>query len=1023
MRPKFKEGDRVHLSSNSNLVGIIVNIKQTKRGYFDYQVFFGGNDKQDSFYPEDSLEKHKSQDDFVSAFEDAEFSNRTDFLRFLILEKIRKPLSDNIYTFYSSRTDFQVHQFKPVLKFIPSVNQRLLIADEVGLGKTIEAGIILTELQARHQGLSRVLIVCPAALLEKWEAELRRRFGENFAILRSPEFSDFLNRYEQYGDNEKLKGIVSLQTLRARNMLERLENLQVNFDLVIVDESHHMKNSTTNSSLLGEILSEHADAFIMLSATPLHLGTEDLFNQLHILAPHDFPDFTFFRDLIEPNQYVNAASRSLKNPQEAAKQLRMVEITKQRQRFQENPNYAECLSTLENGNLTTIDTVKIQKQLTDFNTLSHIFTRTRRKDVSTDVNFPQRQAFVLDVNFSEEEKALYDAVTNWVISRYQDSSIGLSFAKIMPQRQVSSCIPVMKSYFENLLSTSNINAPSAGDGDSIDDSLNEQDYSLNCAEIKAVRCLLDVAKRVGDQDTKFGIFLHALRNSLAQNPNAKIIVFSFFKRTLDYLSRRLSSAGIPNAVIHGDVSMKDRQKRVRKFWNDHRLTVLLSSEVGGEGLDLQVASVIFNYDLPWNPMRVEQRIGRLDRYGQENDNIFIYNFSMKGTIDDIILSRLYGRIDLFQRYIGDLEAILGNQVNELFRELFDPNLTDAGREAKADKVGENLLRQQQELELFEQESEGFLGQDEFFTKEISRIRDTRRFVTADEVRFFLESFLESNSGSTLRRTKSGRQNVFVLKTNQEFHAFFEAYTPNEDGKKNISNRLNEEHGMLITFDSAEACKDENLIFVTIHNPLIKAIVKFMEKDSQESTLPLGRLRINSYNSLHGNYFLFIYLLEKTAANKNLQLVPILVSTSDSNDFHFQSSVTESILGKLFDGQELNEDFEYAKLNIKSAESVAADCITMFRQEEEDQLNRSNEILLNNRINSIRQSLQIKENRILQTIEKLNQSERPDKRILRLHQGRIRNLKQKADREIRKWEEKRKVSVGYKRIAGALIYFS
>ena len=205
-----------------------------------------------------------------------------------------------------------------------------------------------------------------------------------------------------------------------------------------------------------------------------------------------------------------------------------------------------------------------------------------------------------------------------------------------------------------------------------------------------------------------------------------------------------------------------------------------------KALDLQVASVIFNYDLPWNPMRVEQRIGRLDRYGQENDNIFIYNFSMKGTIDDIILSRLYGRIDLFQRYIGDLEAILGNQVNELFRELFDPNLTDAGREAKADKVGENLLRQQQELELFEQESEGFLGQDEFFTKEISRIRDTRRFVTADEVRFFLESFLESNSGSTLRRTKSGRQNVFVLKTNQEFHAFFEAYTPNEDGKKNIS---------------------------------------------------------------------------------------------------------------------------------------------------------------------------------------------------------------------------------------------
>ena len=216
----------------------------------------------------------------------------------------------------------------------------------------------------------------------------------------------------------------------------------------------------------------------------------------------------------------------------------------------------------------------------------------------------------------------------------------------------------MKGYLDDLLRKDRIQAPRDDDGDHIDDSDDGHDDTLGKSELAAVRRLLAAADRVGDRDTKFERFFAALRDVLAQNPDAKVVVFSFFKRTLEYLQRQLSRAGISNALIHGDVGMRDRQRRMRKFWDDASLTVLLSSEVGGEGLDLQVGNVLFNYDLPWNPMRVEQRIGRLDRYGQKNDKILIYNFSMKGTIDEIILDRLYGRINLFERYIGDLEAIL-----------------------------------------------------------------------------------------------------------------------------------------------------------------------------------------------------------------------------------------------------------------------------------------------------------------------------------------------------------------------------
>ena len=1023
MAPKFKVGDSVHLASDAGSVGIISDGPQSRRGEYHYKVFFS-TENRDTYFPEGALQAHQEAKSFAHESGRGEFLERRDFLQFLILEKIRKPLSDNLYTFYASRTDFQVHQFKPVLKFLASVDQRLFLADEVGLGKTIEAGIILTELQARHQGLARFLVVCPAALLGKWQAELRQRFGEAFQVLRRSDFSAFLDRYAQYGENEKLKAIVSLHTLRSSEVLERLEELQVNFDLVIIDESHHMKNPETNSSLLGEILSEHADALIMMSATPLHLGKEDLFNQLRILSPNEFRDFAFFGDLIEPNQHINAALRTLQRPREAARNLRLVENTVQRERFLDNPNYKECLSSLDTSDkMSSHEAIRIQRQLNELNTLSHIFSRTRRRDVSTDVHFPQRQAVVLDVDFTEAERELYEAVTQWVISRYQHSGSGLSFAKIMPQRQVASCIPAMKGYLDDLLQKGRIQAPRDDEGDYIDDSDYGFDDILDKSELAAVRRLLAAADCVGERDTKFEKFVAALHDALAENPDAKVIVFSFFKRTLEYLQRQLSRAGISNALIHGDVGVRHRQRCVRRFWDDSSLTVLLSSEVGGEGLDLQVGNVLFNYDLPWNPMRVEQRIGRLDRYGQKNDKILIYNFSMKGTIDDIILDRLYGRINLFERYIGDLEAILGGRINELVREMFDPKLTDAERQVRADKVGENLLREQQELEQFEQESERFLGQDEFFTSEISRIRDTRRFVTADEVRFLLKTFLENNSDSSLRPTPSGRQNVFVMKASKDLQGLIQAYAPDDAGKKEVQRKLSVEQGVLLTFDSAEASRDDNLTFVTMHSPLIKAIVKFMEPNLECVSIPLGRLRIASYDGLEGAYFLFVYLLEMTGAKKSLQLVPILVSTSDSNDFYFYDEKTELILGKLIDAEDLGDEVGFTPHDIKAAEYIAEDCITEIREEEEAKLRRSNEILLNNRIASVRQALSLKENRILQTIQTLNQGGKADPRILHLHEGRMRNIRQNAEIEIRKWEEKRGVSVGYRRFAGGLILFT
>ena len=288
---ELNRGDRVSLRGSPERIGIVVSEGWEIGDKFYYQVSFDLGAPPVT-YAAAALEEFIDDPTPVDMLRSGRFGTPEEFSAFLILKKLEIPLSDNLYTFYSSRTQFEVHQFKPVIKFLNSVDQRLLIADEVGLGKTIEAGIILKELEARLEGLSRVLVVCPAMLTQKWADELRTRFGEEFQVLRGPEIAQFIENYANYGDTEQLRGICSQETLRR--FTDDFNEHRVHFDLIIVDEAHHWRNSTTLLNNLGEVLSEYADAMLMLTATPLHLGSENLFNLLRIMLPQQFNDFSVF---------------------------------------------------------------------------------------------------------------------------------------------------------------------------------------------------------------------------------------------------------------------------------------------------------------------------------------------------------------------------------------------------------------------------------------------------------------------------------------------------------------------------------------------------------------------------------------------------------------------------------------------------------------------------------------------------------------------------------------------------------
>ena len=250
---------------------------------------------------------------------------------------------------------------------------------------------------------------------------------------------------------------------------------------------------------------------------------------------------------------------------------------------------------------------------------------------------------------------------------------------MMPQRQVASCIPAVVERYERDLRLEVGGLESELSDLQAEDWENGFDAADPPSADVDLRQVIGRWKAAGSRDTKFSELLNTFRLLDESEPDRKVLIFAYFKPTLYYLSARLTDAGYTNLVISGDFTDEERQESIRRFREDHQLRILLSSEVGSEGLDFQFCHVMVNYDLPWNPMVVEQRIGRLDRIGQRSPKIIIFNFSVPGTIEDRIFTRLYQRIRIFEESIGDLEPILGEEIKNLTRDLLSSHFLFGNR--------------------------------------------------------------------------------------------------------------------------------------------------------------------------------------------------------------------------------------------------------------------------------------------------------------------------------------------------------
>ena len=890
--------------------------------------------------------------------------------------KLRHPLTDVVYSFQSSKTVFRAYQFRPVLKMLNAGLQRLLIADEVGLGKTIEAGLIWSELEQRS-ALSRVLVVCPAALVLKWKAEMERRFDRQLEVLRRQHLTDLVEAMERGDADKPLIGVVSLESLRGSEQLERLAELHPRFDLVVVDEAHYLRNRETRSHELGRLLADWADALVFLSATPLNLRSTDLFNLLNLLDEDHFGDVNVFDLQIEPNRRLNEVARRLASdgltePRKLLAVLEEIPGLALGAALAARPDFGQLRRLLDvNRPLSHPEMATAKRHLAELNTLSGVLTRTRKVDVpdAKAVRVPRN----VDVQWTEAEREFYAAVWAWYSSRAKTQGIPPGFAMQMPLRQAASCIPAMQQLLSERDPRLFLDAV-----DDADDALDAGDY----AEL----AVYDVLRRPMAVDTKFDQLLATLREARAAGLQ-QVMIFSFFRRTLAYLSSRLRDE-FRVAVMHGGVVMADRERIMGDFRNGE-VDLLLLSEVGSEGLDFEFCNVLVNYDLPWNPMRVEQRIGRLDRFGQQHEKIFIYNMRVPGTIEADIFQRLYDRIHVFESSIGELEPILRDELAGFAKRVLDPRLNRNEREAQVQRIAVAIEQRQQMVDEI-RESQGLLaGVDQLLIEGFTDDSPGRgRFVGPGEVRSLVDALLRRHGGRT-EADRSDPARLKLIGTPDVASRLLTARVPDAGskvGRSRLASMLREGRPVDVTLSSEQASHWDIELLSTRH-PLVRLAVDDLEQEVLDLRR-FGRVALPGL-SRGSSYLAVVYLAESTGLRPALELWGVAV---DAITGTVSTQVGELLLTALADGR-LGATSQPPPEDVQELLSVADDWMALWQREVELERRQDNAALVEARLQSQRESIRLKILRAEATLDTvLGEGRGPS--IVRLHTGRIRHLRQR-----------------------------
>lgn len=683
----------------------------------------------------------------------------------ITLARLSGKLANLIYSLNTTNTKFLPYQFKPVLQFLDSPSRGIVIADEVGLGKTIEAGLIWTELRAR-QDARRLLVVCPAMLREKWCAELANRFGVKAQIVDAGELLGHLTKAKS-DRTEEFALVASMQGMRPPSgwnseqspsqsasaklarFLQDAGDDEPLLDLVVVDEAHYLRNRSTQTHRFAALLRPVADGLALLSATPIQMRSTDLFNLLHLLDEDAFPlEWTYDSSVRANAPIVALRDRLKRDPPVTQQEFQAALLEAEALRWFEDSEQVQHLLQ----NLPTDEELRTVRARADYadlldrlNPRAKVITRTLKRDV--DELRVIREPRTLRVTMSHAERAFYEGVTEAVQDHCQASDISEGFMLTIPQRQMSSCMAAACQGWRQRMEDQAAEAQETlreVDGEAV-----EQEPSGPAVVPAGSGALLSVLtgiaahcgdyKKLAADDSKYAELLKNLKRYWQENPGKKVVLFAFYRNTLHYLARRMAEAGIRSVVLHGGM---DKNEVLRSFESDDSLPILLSSEVASEGVDLQFSSLLVNYDLPWNPARIEQRIGRIDRIGQVEPKILIWNLVYADTLDERVYVRLLERLNIFREALGSMEEMLGEEVRKLTVDLLSHRRTPQDEEKRIGDAAlalENIRRSEEQLNARAAE---LLGHGDFIQNKAKAAMDLGRYIRGDDLYHFVKDFLE-----------------------------------------------------------------------------------------------------------------------------------------------------------------------------------------------------------------------------------------------------------------------------------------
>lgn len=542
------------------------------------------------------------------------------YLRYvMLLSKIKNETAGGFLSSLASGIIPLPHQLHVLNRAMETNNIRYILADEVGLGKTIEAGMIIRELKSRGL-VSRILVVCPTGLVTQWASEMQEKFNEKFQVILPSDY-DTIRRLtdndDVYGQfDQVISPMDSIKPIEkhtgwSEKKVEKYNEERIysiinsGWDLIIIDEAHRVAGSSGEVARykLGNLLAQASPYLLLLSATPHNGKTEPFLRLIRLLDADAFPN-----------------AKSIVREQVAPFLIR----TEKREAIDNNGN------------------------LLFKNRITHLVT----------ISWDERNNL---------QRELYEMVSSYVAKTYNKAlrnrkkNMCLIFLLIIMQRMVTSSTAAIRQSLERRLNVLLEQRTCVGNlreedldelniEDGVEDALEAISLDMEL-EIEELKQIISLAKQAQfqNQDAKVEPLLNEIDAILSEDRTQKVIIFTEFVATQTYLQELLVNRGYTVTILNGGMSIDERNAAMQEFKTS--TSIFISTDAGGEGLNLQFANIIINYDLPWNPMKIEQRCGRVDRIGQQRD-VHIYNFIVGETVENRVREVLEEKLSVILKEMG-----------------------------------------------------------------------------------------------------------------------------------------------------------------------------------------------------------------------------------------------------------------------------------------------------------------------------------------------------------------------------------